>query len=467
MSLRSRLFLSYVIVIVVCLGISAISVSVVLQTYRDQVVMTRLDDMTRPIFVQIRSLLRRETTLAAAWTAVEDQAQANNVYVLFVDDKGSAVRQASPSPSDAPLSAADGFPHSISQPAHGSFTTTFGQQFVYSAYPLGRLPSLQASRPVTLVLAQPRGSIAPILAGVINPFIWAGVISLAISLVLAFFLARSVYKPVQRLSRAAEAIARGRYDQPVPLTGPEEVRGLAASFNDMAGKVKDSQQQLRHFVADVSHQLKSPLTSIQGFAQAMLDGTASDEATRRKAAGIISDESKRMIRQVNELLELSRMQAGQVKMANEPVDLKDLLLHCRDIFALRIEEKKITVKDQLGEAPAIPGDADRLEDVFCNLLDNAIKNSPQGGELRLTLNSAGGKSVEVSIADSGPGIPPEQVPHVFDRFQQSSGLRTGFGLGLAIAREIVLAHGGKIAVTSNPGEGAKFTVTLPVAATAA
>lgn len=464
MSPRSRLFLSYVLIIVVCLGISAVSVSVLLQTYRDQVVMTRLDDMTRPIFVQIRSLLRRETTLAVAWTAVEDQAQGNNVYVIFVDDKGGAVRQASPSPSDTPLSAADGFPHSISQPAHGTFTTTSGQQFVYSAYPLGRLPSLQSNRPVTLVLSQPRGSIAPILAGVINPFIWAGLIALAISLVLAFFLARSVYKPVQRLSRAAEAISHGRYDEPVPLTGPEEVRGLAASFNDMAGKVKDSQQQLRHFVADVSHQLKSPLTSIQGFAQAMLDGTASDEATRQKAAGIIADESKRMIRQVNELLELSRMQSGQVKMAREQVDLKDLLLHCRDIFALRIEEKKITVKDQMGAAPAIPGDTDRLEDVFCNLLDNAIKNSPQGGELRLALNSADGKFVDVSIADSGPGIPPEQVPHVFDRFQQSSGLRTGFGLGLAIAREIVLAHGGKIEVTSNPGEGARFTVTLPVAA---
>ena len=462
MSLRTRLILSYVLIIVICLGIAGVSLSVVLQNYRDRVAMTQLDAMTRPIYVQVRDLLRGQTTLLDVWTSVQQQAQDNNAYILFIDDRGNLLRQASPIPSAQTLSAADGFPHGISQPAHGIFTTSTGQKFIYSAYPLGKAMDTLLPRTQTLVLCQPRGTVATILAGIINPFIWAGVIALLASLILAIFMARSVYRPIQTLSKAAGYIAQGKYDEPVPVKGTGEIQGLAVSFNEMAARVKESQQHLRHFVADVSHQLKSPLTSIQGFAQAMLDGTASDEATRQKATRIIVDESKRMIKQVNELLELSRMQAGQVKMSRETVDVRELLLRCQEIFALRLEEKKISVQNQIGPLPVITGDADRLEDVFSNLLDNAIKNTPLQGEIGIASRSLEGKAVEVTISDSGPGIPPEQIPHVFERFQQSAGMRSGFGLGLAIAREIVLAHRGDIKVSSSPGEGATFTVTLPV-----
>jgi two-component system, OmpR family, sensor kinase len=459
MTLRTRLLLSYILIVVLCLGIAAISVSVLLQNYRDQASLSRLDDITRPINTQIRSLLRGQTTIADVWTNIQEQAQNFKIYILFVDSRGNLIRQASPDVNSPQLTVPGSFPHGFSQASGGTFTTTSGQTFIYWAYPLLRAVDAQSPRAETEILCQPQGNMAAILAGVISPFIWAGLIALVISLVLAFFMARSVYQPIQRLSRAATNIAQGHYDEMVPETGTDEIRRLAVSFNEMATKVKASQQQLRHFVADVSHQLKSPLTSIQGFAQAMLDGTANDEETRLKATRIIVDESKRMIRQVNELLELSRMQAGQVKMIKEPVDVKELLWHCREIFALRIEEKGIKFKEQV-EPLMVVGDADRLEDVFCNLLDNAIKNTSSQGEIQLIAQSHD-NIVEATVADTGPGIPPEQLPYVFERFQQSSGLRSGFGLGLAIAREIILAHGGKIEVTSNPGEGAKFTVTLP------
>ncbi len=461
MSLRSRLILSFILIIVLCLGISAISVSVVLRNYRDQVILTRLDDMTRPISNQVKSLLKGQTTLLQTWANIEQLSKDNNTYILLVDDKGNLLRQASPENSNQSLDVPGGFPHGISQASHGLFTNSSGQEFVYSAYPLGRTAETVIPRPQTLVLCQLRGNIKSVMAGLINPFIWAGIIALVVSLGLAFILYRSIYRPVQRLSKAAGNIASGHYNEEVPVSGPEEMKKLAGNFNEMARKIKESQQQLRHFVADVSHQLKSPLTSIQGFAQAMLDGTASDEATRQKAARIIEDESKRMIRQVNELLELSRMQAGQVKMAKEDVDIKEILFHCEEIFALRLEEKKIGLKNEIESSAVVTGDADRLEDVFSNLLDNAIKNTPPRGEIQVSLAKKD-KSVYITIADSGPGIPPEQIPHVFERFQQSSGLRTGFGLGLAIAREIILTHGGKIEVSSNPGEGAKFLVVLPL-----
>jgi signal transduction histidine kinase len=256
-------------------------------------------------------------------------------------------------------------------------------------------------------------------------------------------------------------VAAGHYDRTVPVEGAKELKGLATSFNEMSTQVKKSQEQLRQFVADVSHQLKSPLTSIQGFGQAMLDGTAGDEATKQKATRIIVDESKRMIRQVNELLELSRMQAGQLQMSREPVDINELWKQCADIFSPRLAEKSLHLTERLETLPPVTGDADRLEDVLANLLDNAIKNTPLHGEIMVTGRRAD-SMVAVTIADSGPGIPPEQLPYVFQRFHQSSGLRSGTGLGLAIAREIVLAHGGNIEVASDPGEGARFTVLLPV-----
>jgi two-component system OmpR family sensor kinase len=466
MTLRTRLMLSYILIVVICLSIAAGSVTVLLQGYKDQVSLTRLGDMARPISVQIRSLLRGQTALPEIWANAQEQAQNNEVYILFVDSKGNLLRAIYPDENNSQaFMVPDGLPHGISVATQGIFKTSGGEKFIYSAYPLGKANPLLALKADTLVLCQKQTGAAAILAGLLGPFIWAGIIALLISILLAFLVARSVYRPVQRLSRAAENIAQGKYDEEVPLSGPEEIRGLALAFNQMAGKIKNSQQQLRHFVADVSHQLKSPLTSIQGFAQAMIDGTASDVETKNKAAGIIVDESKRMIRQVNDLLELSRMQAGVVRIDRESVNIQDILNQCQDIFALRVEEKKICIKNSFGHSGVVMGDADRLEDVFCNLLDNAIKNTPSQGVIQVITQKSKGENLEVIIADSGPGIPPEQIPYVFDRFQPSSALRTGFGLGLAIAREIVLAHGGKIEVTSSPGEGAKFTVTLPITST--
>ena len=128
---------------------------------------------------------------------------------------------------------------------------------------------------------------------------------------------------------------------------------------------------------------------------------------------------------------------------------------------MRAEEKSILLKTEIDPLMPVVGDIDRLEQVFSNLLDNALKNSPEKSEVHITGRNIGTDSVKITIADSGPGIPPEQLPYVFERFYQAGGVRTGVGLGLAIAKEIILAHGGKIEVNSNPGEGAEFTVTLP------
>jgi two-component system sensor histidine kinase ResE len=229
----------------------------------------------------------------------------------------------------------------------------------------------------------------------------------------------------------------------------------------MTEQVKQSQLQLRHFVADVSHELKSPLTAIQGFSQALIDGTANDEQTRAKAADIINTESKRMRRQVDELLDLSRMQSGQFKMTLETINISELLKHCHDIFEVQAKEKGIQLKIALENPLLVSGDNDRLEQLFCNLLDNAVKNTPAGGKEQTIARKTADGFIEVKVSDEGPGIHPEHLPFVFERFYQVTGVRTGVGLGLTIAREIVRAHGGTIEARSEPGEGAQFIVRLP------
>ena len=466
MSLRTRLIISYTLIVVLCLGIVAIAVSVMLPGDRDRFVMASLENMVRPISVQFRSLtVREQLSPASAWSNLEEQARKNDVYILLVSGDGTILRQAIPEGGSkeqfSDLAKGD-LPHGITEPGQGTLTTDGGQTFIFAAYPVGRLLDAEKQpTTATLILTVPRAGSSVIWASMIRPFLFIGLIAFAVSVVIAFLLAGSVYRPVRQLTEATEKIARGQYDLAIPVSGPREIRGLAERFNEMASKVNQSQQQLRHFVADVSHQLKTPLTSIQGFAQAILDGTAGDSETRAKAIRVIDDESRRMIRQVDELLQLSRMQAGQIAIARELVDIKELLGHCLEIFSLRAEDNGISLKTEIEPLMPVVGDIDRLEQVFNNLIDNALKNSPARSEVSITGRNSGDGLIEVIVADSGPGIPPEQLPYVFERFYQASGLRSGVGLGLAIAAEIVSAHAGTIEVESNPGEGARFTVRLP------
>ncbi len=469
MSLRGRLFASYALVIVICLLLVGLSAAALLGNYRDRLVMDRLDAIARPVSLQITSLAANQATAVTLWADLELQAQKNNVYIVLLGPEGKILRWITPRLALAQPVPKSSLPANLSQATQGTFVVTDGRTFIYATYPLGKLsasaPAAVASAN-TLVLATPRSGSAAVLVGLFWPMFFAGIIALGVSLIVALLIARSVYRPLSRVTAATGNIARGQFDQPIPESGPAEVRQLASSFNNMATQVKESQQQLRHFVADVSHELKSPLTSIQGFAQALVDGTAADDETRTKAARIINDEARRMRRQVDELLELARVQSGQLKMEREPVNVRELIERCREVFSVQAADKKVVlVSETSGGVMTVTGDADRLEEVLDNLIDNAIKNSHQGGQVNIFGRPVDGNWIEMKVTDQGPGIPPEQLPHVFERFYQVTGVRTGVGLGLTIAREIVHAHGGTIEARSEPGEGADFTIRLPAAST--
>ncbi|CUS04908.2 putative Histidine kinase [Candidatus Promineifilum breve] len=300
----------------------------------------------------------------------------------------------------------------------------------------------------------------------LRPLVYAGGLALLLALLLALIIARSVARPLGTMAGAAEAIARGDYDQRVPPQGPDEVQRVAGSFNSMAAQVKATQQAQRDFVANVSHDLKTPLTAISGWSQALLDGAAEAPDERQRAAETIYNEAGRMERMVNELLDLARMESGQLQLKMRPVDLSQLLtdVHHSQLPRARAKDIELTL-DAAIPLPTM-GDPDRLTQIFTNLADNALAYTPAGGRVHLATRVAGG-SVEGIVTDSGPGIPAEELPRVFERFYRLEKSRArgengrGSGLGLAIVYELVTAHGGQISVSSEVGRGSAFIVRLP------
>lgn len=301
-----------------------------------------------------------------------------------------------------------------------------------------------------------------------QPILVSGALALMVSVILAFGFAGWVAQPLQRAANAAKAVARGDYDQHVPVKGPDEVQTVARSFNLMATQVKATNQAQRDFVGNVSHDLKTPLTSIRGWSQSLLDGTAVTEAEQQQAAGIIYNEAERMQRMVDQLLDLARIESGQLELLQAPVDLYQLLSDVFNNLMLRAQDQQIHLTSDLQSMPPITGDYDRLIQVFTNLLDNALTHTPAEGRIHLSLKMHDEKAVEVTVQDTGSGILPENLPRIFERFYQVEKSRTrgngrqGSGLGLAIVRELVEAHHGSIQAYSQVGEGSAFVVRLPI-----
>lgn len=313
-----------------------------------------------------------------------------------------------------------------------------------------------------VLLALRTGPLQFLIENFSAPFVQASCVGAVVSLAMALLITYWLTQSLRKFSEAASAVAHGQLDQTAPLTGPSEIQTLAQSFNDMVARVKASQQTQRDFVANVSHELKTPLTSIQGFSQAILDNATEPS----RAAQIINDEAGRMRRLVDGLLDLARLDAGQAALQRGPTDLGPILQSVAEKLSLRANEKQVTLKVDIATLPIIVADGDRLAQVFTNLMDNALKHTPSGGVVSLTArpDSPSG-TVSVVVTDTGPGIPAEDVSRIFERFyrvDKSRAAGQGYGIGLAITKEIVQAHSGAIKAESVVGLGTKFTVRLPV-----
>lgn len=475
MSIRTRLILTYFFIILLTLGIVAASLLVILQNLQRDVQLARLGDAVIPLSIQARTLLESNTAPKEIITRLAPQT-GNLGTLLLVNDKGAVLadstnnflnRNLRLNPLNRPENPRSFVWGTIPRPLPG-------RTLLYAAISTGPINA----QSYYVAIAQPEQNVLTLLDEIGISLGIAGGITLVVSLIVALVLARSIAKPITRLAQATEAIAQGDYAHRVPAQGRDEISALGSRFNAMAEQVQGARQMEKDFLANVSHELKTPLTSIQGFSQAILDGAVSDWDGVKRAAQTIFAETGRMSRLIGDLLTIARLESGQLGLVHEKVELSELLPRWVERMQPRAREKNETLVALIDPLPAITGDAGRLEQVVGNLVDNAIKYSPAGAAVTVSAKKESytpmtrrrapetlpTEWVTIAVHDTGEGIPAEDLPRLFERFYRGDKARVagGTGLGLAIANEIIAAHGGRITVQSEMGKGSTFTVHLPV-----
>ena len=323
--------------------------------------------------------------------------------------------------------------------------TLNGEQYLAAAVALA--PARDPLGAAFLVVARPRSSITAAAAGELVPvLLTAGGAALLVAMLLVLLVGRSLTRPLTQLAAAAEDVAAGNYSRRVGIRGEDEIGVLGAAFDRMAEAVERARKVQRDFLANLSHELKTPLTGLIGFSQALVDGSLKTVAERTRAATIVHEESERVLRMAQELLDLARVEAGSIAMAIAPVDLAGQLQQELEIVRPRAEARSLALTlDVAHDIPPVAADPERLHQILDNLLDNAVKYAPEGSTIAVSARLAeGGVETVVSnpVGDHRPD--PERM---FDRFYRADPSRSaagGVGLGLAISRELATAMGGRL-----------------------
>jgi heavy metal sensor kinase len=315
-----------------------------------------------------------------------------------------------------------------------------------------------------IVACQPMDTVAADLRLVREVLFLATPLLLALAGFGGYLVARRSLAPLGWMAEQARRISGSNLDARLEIgRAAEELETLAGSFNELLARLDQTFGSMRRFVADASHELRTPIAVIRGEADVALSQDRSAAAYRETLA-VILDESRRLSRLVDDLLNLARADAGNVRLQVREFYFGDLLRDCcRSVQALAAE-RGIAVECRSPEDVPYRGDEELLHRLAMNLLDNAIRHTPPGGRVEVSLE-AGGAGLRIAVSDTGTGIAPEALPHLFDRFYRGDRARSrqdgGFGLGLAIVKWVAESHGGSVGVSSQPGAGSTFTVSLP------
>jgi signal transduction histidine kinase len=298
-------------------------------------------------------------------------------------------------------------------------------------------------------------------------FLLAGLISAGIALALARWLARGMTQPLRDMAAAARRMAGGDYRQRVTTRSRDEVGQLAEAFNRMSAELEGVERLRRELVANVSHELKTPISALRAHLENLLDGV---ERPDPETLQVMLTQSERLSRLVEQLLDLSRLESGDVPLRIQPVALGGLVAQVLSEIEVARPGAGVALEQRVPpELPPVRADQERIHQVLFNLVDNAVRFTPPGGRVTVAAE-ADGDRVRVWVRDTGVGIPPEHLPRLFERFYRADPSRArgdgGTGIGLAICRSVVEAHGGRIWAESAPGGGSTFTFELPAAALA-
>lgn len=353
--------------------------------------------------------------------------------------------------------------------------------------PLDRLPSIRAKLAVVIVFAVGLTVVLVYLLigfalaggdglvdriggtfGFLRDYWWqlllGGALAAAGALLGARLLALGMTKPLREMAHAAGKMAQGDYSQRVRTASRDEVGQLATSFNRMSAELEQVEKLRRELVANVSHELKTPISALRAHLENLLDGV---EQPDRATIAVMLQQSERLGRLVEQLLDLSRLESGDIPMELRAASIQPLLDDVRSELEGAMAERGVELRTEIPpDLPAVLGDRERIHQVLFNLLDNAVRFTPRDGLVTVSAHRVG-QRCEVRVTDTGPGIPAEHLPLVFERFYRADPARArgdgGTGIGLAIVRSIVEAHGGRIHAESEVGRGTTFAFDLPIA----
>jgi signal transduction histidine kinase len=436
--LRSRLFRAIGVVVIICV---AFTIGVGLVLTRRAVQRATLNDLAHQADLIAAAQRNSVSSLRTLPSRITTILNKQHEHLLFHR-------------SDLPPWAQERLAHG--QPVQG--TMSYGAADYRARYYF----AARSVNPGTLIVIRPESTVSSLL----SPYVWGLLVAAAagglLAALAAFLLARRIARPIDRIAAAARTLARGTHPEPVPVEGAAEIATLATAFNDLAAQLQRAQEAERNFLLSVSHELKTPLTAIRGYAEAVEDGAVDP----REAAATVAGEARRLERLVRDLLDLARMNRTDFSVHNTEIDLGEVAEDAVRRYGKQAHSFGVALWAVTeSPAPAI-ADADRVLQVVSNLVENALRLTPAGGEVRVVAEPG-----MLRVEDTGPGLAEADTEHAFERFylHERYGLerKVGTGLGLAIVKELTLAMGGEVDVESRPGTLTVFTVRLGVPQVAA
>ena len=469
-SLQSKLILAFVGVVMVALVIAG---SIFVLIRRDDQERRELDQViaASPAIYAVFSVLEeRRTSPAVLHEFVDSAAESFDVRVLLVDrqdalvvadSSGSLTGEQIELPDEVMISQhrRGQRPYFSWEPEGGSP----GSDLILVSASIGRnLSPLTPSRDqrYQLLLAVPQGTIRDAWQGLLPALGLAALIANTAAVVLAIVIARYITRPLHQLTLATQQMAEGTFDVDVSIERRDEVGRLAQSFSTMATRVGDANAEMRGLIASVSHDLKTPLTSILGFAQALRDDGGDAEA--RRMGGVIHDEATRLTTRLNDLLYLSEIESGKALLERDQIDVGKLIQGVIGRLRNGSEERDVRLTTELAEGLTVSADGPKLERAVENLIENARKYTPGGAEIRIRSAESDG-SVLIEVTNAAPDMNADELARLFERFyrrDRARGASTGSGLGLPIARDLVELHGGTLEAALSDGE-VTFKILLP------
>lgn len=489
-TLQGKLILAFLLVIGLCLVPTSAVAAVIVRNYQGQEELDHLARIGAPITAALTGrTLSQQGQLPSSEDvrALVSQLDPSNIRILIIDESGIVRADSAETLTGKPLR----LPQSqfTPQESRGSpwvpvyknrLKIPDGELLGAAIFNIGKRPlrggpnSITTSPPATqlgpyVIVAEPWRSIGDawgVIGGRLRSVL---LVALLVAIFLAFALSQSLTSRLRLLTHAAHAIAKGDFKNADSLSFHrrygDEVDNLADAFRVMATNVARTQQSQRDFVSNVSHELKTPLTSIQGFSQAIVDGTVEAGDEQRELAGIILHESQRMIHLVERTLELARLESGGKPLQSTRFVVSEFVSNLGRRYARIAQTKDVTISWASHGTTTLEADVGQIEQVLINLLDNALQYTNAGGTVTLEASQTRRPGVMFVVRDNGQGIPEGDIPRLFERFYQVDRARAGpdnhVGLGLAIVQEIVEIHGGDIVVESSVGRGTEIRVTIP------